>query len=177
MPKSSRRTMKRSSSGSDSDWSGSSKSSKSSSSSRRRLATGARSRRTTAARTAEVFPPKPRVGHPNQLPKPELRAKLMAPVLTRVGTTISSISEVTPETRYLVMATNRKNQPVAYCLKATGTVGNKGKFYMRDSRSAGFGVGAGELIAGTAHIYKITPELKSSLEAEGMWFNENEYSR
>jgi hypothetical protein len=101
----------------------------------------------------------------------------MAPVLARVGSTISSISEVTPETRYLVMATNRKNQPVAYCLKATGTVGNKGKFYMRDFRSAGFGVGAGELIAGTAHIYKITPELKSSLEAEGMWFNENEYSR
>jgi len=175
MPKSSRRTMKRSSSGSDSDWSGSSKSSKSSnssSSSRRRRATGARSRRTT-----EVFPPKPRIGHPNQLPKPELRAKLMAPVLARIGTTISSISEVTPETRYLVMATNRKNQPVAYCLKATGTVGNKGKFYMRDFRNAGFGVGAGELIAGTAHIYKITPELKSSLEAEGMWFNENEYSR
>jgi len=172
MPKSSRRTMKRSSSGSDSDWSGSSKSSRSSSSSRRRRATGARSRR-----TVEVFPHKPRVGHPNQLPKPELRAKLMAPVLARVGTTISSISEVTPETRYLVMAINRKNQPVAYCLKATGTVGNKGKFYMRDFRSAGFGVGAGELIAGTAHIYKITPELKSSLEAEGMWFNENEYSR
>jgi len=163
--------MKRSgSSGSDSDWSGSSRSS---SSSRRRRATAARSR----AKSPEVFPPKPRVGHPNQLPKPELRAKLMAPVLARVGTTISSISEVKPETRYLVIASNRKRQPAAYCLKATGTVGDKAKFYMRDFRSAGFGLGAGELITSAAHIYKITPELKSSLEAEGMWFDENEYSR
>lgn len=177
MPKSSRRTMKRSSSGSDSEWSGSSKSSRSSSSSRRRRATGARSRRSTAARTAEVFPPKPRIGHPNQLPKPELRAKLMAPVLARVGTTISSVSEVTPNTRYLVMTTNRKNQSVAYCLKATGTSGESATFYMRDFRNAGFGVGAGEVRATAAHVYKITPELKSSLEAEGMWFNENEYSR
>jgi hypothetical protein len=101
----------------------------------------------------------------------------MAPVLARVGTTISSISEVKPETRYLVIASNRKRQPAAYCLKATGTVGDKAKFYMRDFRSAGFGLGAGELITSTAHIYKITPELKSSLEAEGMWFDENEYSR
>ena len=172
MPKSSRRTMKRSSSGSDSDWSGSSKSSRSSSSSRRRRATGARSRR-----TVEVFPPKPRIGHPNQLPKPELRAKLMAPVLSRVGTTISSISEVTPNTRYLVMTTNRKNQSVAYCLKATGSSGDSATFYMRDFRNASFGVGAGEVRATAAHVYKITPELKSNLEAEGMWFNENEYSR
>ena len=171
MPKSSRRTMKRtSSSGSDSDWSASSKSS---SSSRRRRATAARSR----AKSPEVFPPKPRVGHPNQLPKPELRAKLMAPVLARVGSSISNVSEVTPDTRYLVMSSNRKNQPAAYCLKATGTVGDKAKFYMRDFRNAGFGLGAGEVRASAAHVYKITPELKSSLDAEGMWFDENEYSR
>ena len=87
------------------------------------------------------------------------------------------MSEVTPDTRYLVMSSNRKNQPAAYCLKATGTVGDKAKFYMRDFRNAGFGLGAGEVRASAAHVYKITPELKSSLEAEGMWFDENEYSR
>ena len=134
-----------------------------------------RTGRRTTSRAAEVFPPKPRVGHPNQTPKPELRAKLLAPVLARVGTHISDISEVIPQSHYLVMASNRKNQPAAYCLKATAVSGDRATFYMRDFREAGHTLRAGTLSGSPAHIYAITPELKASLQTEGMWFVDGEY--
>ena len=168
MPKSSRRTMRTGRSSSASDSGRSSSSSRSASSSRR---TGRRA----TARTAQVFPPKPRPGHPNRTPKPELRAKLLAPVLARIGTHIANISEVTPQSHYLVMAVNKKNQPVAYCLKATAVSDSRATFYMRDSRTAGHTLSAGTLEASPVHIYAITPELIANLEAEGMWFVENEY--
>jgi hypothetical protein len=159
----------RSSSGSDSDWTGSSKSSSSSG----KRAT-ARSRRSTAT---EVFPPKPRAGHPNQLPKPELRAKLLAPVLRSVGTSISNISDVVVGNYYLVVAKNRKGQPAAYCVKATEVSGANASFYFRDFRGAGFGTRPGTITGSASNIYKVTDGLTSSLEAEGMWFNEREYDR
>jgi len=131
--------------------------------------------RRTTTRAPDVFPPKPRVGHPNRTPKPELRAKLLAPVLARIGTHIANISEVTPQSHYLVMAVNKKNQPVAYCLKATAVSGSRATFYMRDYRTAGHTLSAGTLEASPLHIYAITPELIANLQAEGMWFVENEY--
>lgn len=164
MPKSSRKTMRTGRSSSPSD---SGRSSRSSSSRR----TGRRA----TTRAPDVFPPKPRVGHPNRTPKPELRAKLLAPALARIGTHIANISEVIPQSHYLVMAVNKKNQPVAYCLKATAVSGSRATFYMRDSRTAGHTLSAGTLAASPLHIYAITPELIANLEAEGMWFVENEY--
>jgi len=104
-----------------------------------------------------------------------LRAKLLAPVLARIGTHIADISEVTPQNHYLVMATNRKNQLAAYCLKATSVSGDRATFYMRDFRAAGHTLRAGSLSGSPASIYAITPELKASLQTEGMWFVEGEY--
>ncbi len=168
MPKSSGKTMKTGRSGSDSDYSGSSRSSSS--------GKKGRSRKATTAKRADVFPPRPSPGHPNQMPKPELRAKMLAAVLARDGTRVANVSEVTVDTYYLVIAKNRKNQLVAYCLKATGVSGNKASFYMRDFRAAGFGYKPASLMATASFIYKITPELMATLEAGGMWFNEGEYS-
>jgi hypothetical protein len=168
MPKSSGKTMKTGRSESDSDYSGSSRSSSS--------GKKGRSRKATTGKRADVFPPRPSPGHPNQMPKPELRAKMLAAVLAREGTRVSNVSEVAVDTYYLVIAKNRKNQPVAYCLKATGVSGNKASFYMRDFRSAGFGYKPASLMATATFIYKITPELMATLEAGGMWFNEGEYS-
>lgn len=171
MEKLSRKTMRAGRYRSDSDYSGSSRSSSASSSGKK-----GRSRKATTAKRADMFPPKPSPRHPNQMPKPELRAKMLAVVLARDGTKIADISEVMVDEHYLVMAKNRKNQLVAYCLKATNVSGNKASFYMRDFRSAGYGYAPGSLMASRAHIYKITPELMNVLETEGMWFNKEEYS-
>lgn len=170
MPKTSGKTMKTGRSGSDSDHSGSSRSSSSGKKGRSRKATAAK-----PTKRAEVFPPRPSPGHPNQMPKPELRAKMLAAVLAREGTRVANVSEVEVDTYYLVIAKNRKDQQVAYCLKATGVSGNKASFYMRDFRAAGFGYKPASLMAPASFIYKITPELMATLEAGGMWFNEEEY--
>jgi hypothetical protein len=73
------------------------------------------------------------------------------------------------------MAANKKNQLSAYCLKATAVSGDRATFYMRNIRTARHTFRASTLTGSPASIYAITPELKASLQTEGMWFVEGEY--
>lgn len=102
---------------------------------------------------------------------------MLAPILQRLGTGLTSVSSVKTGSYYLVVTINSKRQLVAYCLKATGTSDNTAMFYKRDFRNAGHTMAPVTVSSYASNIYEITPLLTEALESEGAWFNEREYDR